>query len=405
MQGRSAERSQRSRQPKRTPVPASLSVDRYAYLTSQGERLLEKQMREQAVILGEVEPLDAEDALSPKHGADSPKQDGNQSPPLNSSSPRSQGTSASSDDEHYASSQSPHSSRPHSSVADSPSWRRVARKRSTALVLSTMAGLHESVRDRRQREAKERKARQELLAKKIAEPLSEALRERQLVTTWVSPCQQSLVHDAKDRNLLRKASAEAFQLTMATRPQLMRPVSLPDLTGSKALREQQRLRKGLHESQASNQRDDGASVDRASLGKDGRRPANVSKPRAEDATGQLPRMGSSTLNDSKTATRERLLGTTANRGEVISLGEPARLTAKVVTKRLEDQDVANKQVSFALYEKEYDVFTNKKKPTRIDGRQLRDEEGAILREHRELFGGPAVRHLPAELMLLLPARS
>merc|ERR1712129_373681 len=250
-----------------------------------------------------------------------------------------------------------------------------------------------------------RKARQDLLLKKIGKPLSEALRERQLVTTWVSPCQQSLVNDAKDRNLLRKASSQAFRLTMATRPQLMRPLSLPDLTGSKALREQHRLKRGLHESQASNQRDDGASGDRVSPGKAGRSP---SKTRPEDTTSQLPRMTTSTgtmLNDSKTATRERPWGTGANRGEMISLEEPARLTTKVVTKRLEDQEIANKQTSFALYVKEYDVFTNQRKPMRIDAKQLQDEEDATLREHLQLFGGPPVRQLPAELMLLLPARS
>jgi len=276
------------------------------------------------------------------------------------------------------------------------------RKRSGIMAVASMSGLHETVAERREREAKARKARQDSLLKKIGQPLSEALRERQLVTTWVSPCQQSLVSDAKDRNLLRKSSSQAFQLTMATRPQLMRPLSLPDLTGSKANREQHRLKRGLHESQASNQRDDGASGDRLSPGKAGRSP---SKTRPEDTSGQLPRMNASTgsmLNDSKTATRERLR---TGVGEMISLEGPARLTTKVVTKRLEDQEVANKKTSFARYVKEYDVFTNEKKPMRIDEKQLKEEEDATLREHLQLFGGPPVRQLPAELMLLLPARS
>mmetsp|Transcript_48490 Transcript_48490/g.109165 ORF Transcript_48490/g.109165 Transcript_48490/m.109165 type:complete len:405 (+) Transcript_48490:3-1217(+) len=246
--------------------------------------------------------------------------------------------------------------------------------------------------ERKEREAKAKKLRQELIMRKISvDELPDELCQRQLNTTWVSPCQKNLHIEAKDRHVLRKTTAEDYVLHMRTKPWPARSLSTPALRASSSsdLRRRGKDISAISHSQLSTK--DEGSLAGASIGKGSR------STYAAPADGS----GSGTLLRTNTSVRELSAGPSrpgSTKGEQIYVEPPQRLSAKVVVRRLEEQAKASKQTSFGLYMKEYDIFTDQLKRT-VDGKRLRDEEDACLRKAKLLLDGPPKKRLPPENIL------
>mmetsp|Transcript_34347 Transcript_34347/g.106914 ORF Transcript_34347/g.106914 Transcript_34347/m.106914 type:complete len:707 (+) Transcript_34347:84-2204(+) len=437
MQARAESRRSKGRKSKVGPALSQTDteqrVDRYAQLSQAGAELLEQQLDEFAAILGE-EPEEAEeDSLSisdgfsvASPGPSPPSSPTNRGAPA-SWSPRTPTGSAgvtfrdlgASDDE-----ASDGCASPSSSMCLSPKSRKGAAWRKAQSSMNVFAKFNQiklEHRARKEREARAKKQRQEQVHRKIAvDSLPSELCERQLVTTWVSPCTKTLMPDAEDRNTLRKPSAEAFALKMATRPPPTRPLSMPALRAKSGAGQPRGSSSSAARGSRSNTGDakmatahETATVSQMSLKDDGSLAGgSVSRSVRGAAAGAasigpgetgstLPRVASasgvSSLQRELTAGSAHRHWTT--RGEVLSLEPPQRLGSRVVGRRLEEQAKASKQKSFALYMKEYDIFTDMLKRT-VDEKRLRDEEDACLRRAASLLDGPPKRRLPPESLLL-----
>lgn len=405
-------------------VPPDLSVDRYTYLSEHGAAILDRQLEEFAYILGEL----PDEELTEEPQVTSPLQ----SPPSTPASPQRasitnllftagsgsnlsldpelpQGFSGSrrpsvswrdmaSDDEGSdAGLLSPGHSQllsPKGTLRKSMSFRKASTMAATASRFSQI----KAAREQQAKEEKARKLRQELLHRKVViDKLPVELCQREFCTTWVSRCQMNLVADAQDQNLLNKRASEAHTVKMTTRPMPARPLSMPALR-AKARKQAGEQRSGAQETgSGASGKDDGSlaggSISKSSRISAGHRAGSGVVGDAAAGGTALPRVASAgglPVHGSTSAAKFYTV-----RGETISLEPPQRLSAKVIMRRLEDQAKASKQMSFALYMKEYDIFTNVLKFT-VDEKRLRDEEDACLRRSDALLSGPPKRRLAPE---------
>mmetsp|Transcript_101877 Transcript_101877/g.297085 ORF Transcript_101877/g.297085 Transcript_101877/m.297085 type:complete len:673 (+) Transcript_101877:1-2019(+) len=375
-------------------VPPELSVERYANLSAQGAEMLEKQLEEFAYILGDMDEEEDLPEVQPELSCPgTPVSRGRTGtgqltlPPGSVELNMSRRPSVSfkdllsSDDE---GSDAGLSLSPKSTTTRKSTGEKLNRRASVTAV-AKFNHMKAQNRDKKAKEEKARKVRQELLLRKICvEKLPAELCERELSTTWVSPCQMSLMK-AEDRNMSNKTSSDAHLLKMATRHLPVRPLSMPALR-SKAL---DKSTDTINSSGLSGGKEEGSQAG-ANVGKSGR----AGNPGPDGAAPSLPRVPSAG-GGLHGAGASRLWAT---KGETISLEPPPRLSAKVIMRRLEDQAKASKQMSFALYMKEYDIFTDKlKRP--VDEEKLRDEEDACLRRSDVLSGPPKRRLAPEDLRM------
>ncbi|CAJ1339902.1 unnamed protein product [Effrenium voratum] len=208
-------------------------------------------------------------------------------------------------------------------------------KKAVRVRRARMAGhlttMQKKANEKREEEAKLKRQRQERLEQKLkTELLPEAMRSTQLSTTWVSPGMKSLYTDAHDRDVMRMSRSSAFSLKMA-------PAN-PQMMGSK-------------------------------------RRGSSKEPGATSTSG---------LGDRPERAASRTL---ARGGETLTLEPAWNLSSKVVYNRLDVALKASQEHSFAMYTKEYDVFTGDLKQ-RFDEKRLRDEEDdAYLKRMRSMVGG------------------
>lgn len=204
--------------------------------------------------------------------------------------------------------------------------------------LSTM---QKRANERREEEAKMKRHRQQLLEQKLkAETLPARFCKTELNTTWVSPGMLSLHGDAEDRDVMRMSRSSTFALKMAPKN--------PRLTGPTALRHRRGVSKEAEQAPVQ-----GDPLERGS--------PNHRSPLARG-------------------------------GETLTLEPPWNLSNKVVYNRLDIATKTSQTHSFAMYTKEYDVFTGDLKQ-RFDEKRLRDEEDAYLKKMRSMVGGNHMKKL------------
>lgn len=242
-----------------------------------------------------------------------------------------------------------------------------------------------------EREAAARRARQEaLLAHAVAGTLPEEVRQRKLMTTLVSPPIRRLAPKALlvDSRLLRKPACEHFTLQMTSRP--LTSSSAPLLEAGKSdFGSPPAVRKPRRPTSASGRMDDGpASSTPEALG-DLVRSVTAMRRSSQHQLGgvlQQPVAGSNNLlgAGSKSGAHPA--------GETISIEAPARLTQKVIVKRLGNHIAAVRDHSFAEYTLQHDAMTGCK-AVRFDAERLAREEDAYVQNMRGLVGGAPKRQL------------
>eukprot|EP00437_Effrenium_voratum_P014950 CAMPEP_0181446432 /NCGR_PEP_ID=MMETSP1110-20121109/26102_1 /TAXON_ID=174948 /ORGANISM="Symbiodinium sp., Strain CCMP421" /LENGTH=660 /DNA_ID=CAMNT_0023570511 /DNA_START=24 /DNA_END=2006 /DNA_ORIENTATION=+ len=354
LQGRADEKSGKmnwmaaaSGTPKREKelVPPDLSVDRYLQLSTQGMAMLDNHISGMARIGNEEEEVEEFENPAAELDIDLIESSVVESPSL------SRGASSMNllldedfGDESPTSPMSPMS--PTSPVSPVSASSRVRGedsemvgmfsegKKAVRVRRARMAGhlttMQKKANEKREEEAKLKRQRQERLEQKLkTELLPEAMRSTQLSTTWVSPGMKSLYTDAHDRDVMRMSRSSAFSLKMA-------PAN-PQMMGSK-------------------------------------RRGSSKEPGATSTSG---------LGDRPERAASRTL---ARGGETLTLEPAWNLSSKVVYNRLDVALKASQEHSFAMYTKEYDVFTGDLKQ-RFDEKRLRDEEDAYLKRMRSMVGG------------------
>lgn len=224
----------------------------------------------------------------------------------------------------------------------------------------------EKEREQREQDKKARRLKQGQLQEKLQhEPLPAELCVRAFCTTWVSPPMQQNMTQEPDRNVLRKTKVDTFNVRMETPSisaqelKLARPSSMPDLKGT-------------------------AAQSRA-----------ASKTSLEDNPSRSPKGPTGELGSSMNESTNRLPQVkNENKQHAVTMDTAGRINSKVVVERLDKQATSFRKKSFAMYLKEYDVFTGYLK-MRFDEKRLRDEEDAFLRKLDKLVGGkPRRLHMP-----------
>lgn len=370
------------------PVPQELSVDRYANLSGTGVALLDKHLNEIFAGVDEAEEAEGptteaeseaeEDRPGMGRNADSPPDSASPSPPESPVAAGSQHSWTSPRD----SDGETEPSRPHTVASEvntqSAQFKKKARLKKAKMV-GTMALMRIKANEKREEEAKLKRQRlEDLQAQLASEKLPPELCRKELNTTWVSPPMKTLHVDAINRQqILHKPRAENFDLKMAAH--MARPLSMPALRS----------------------RDGGAAkasdaVTVASQKDDGSMPANRERrisnagdtkgPGSSTAGGGGALGGRSGLNMSSSGILPRL------GSETLALEPPSTLSGKVIDARMDKSSKAAKSHSFALYLKEYDVFSGIKKQ-RLPAKGLRDEENAYLKKMNGLIGGDPKRRL------------
>jgi len=416
-----------------TPVPAELSVDRYAPLTTTGAEMLDRHLNELRVCMGEESEEDQaeEDQHSNASPFSSPPcsepPSPQMSPPGSPSLGRSRGAtwsavgsvvSPTSPGQEFDSppgsaggldgdgSMSP--TDPASPGKKGKLWRK------GILAVAKMNLAKEDSRTRKKREDQAKKMRQEMLARKIGiEDLPKELSERTLNTTWVSPPMMSNAC-SHDRLMLNKTSTDTFQLRMAAKSLQQRPLSTPVPRSAGKPRPRRHLGLDTSVGTSSSQVGGAAGGDSSLVGV---RVSSAMNARAEglnpsaSAPSMLPRVSSQMgkVATSKgegtpaaaTAPLPRVVAALSGKpvapikGEVISLDPPPRLNGKVVLQRLDGHMKMFQKQSFAIYMKEHDILTGFKKNT-SDPKRLRDEEDAYVKKMATLVGGDARRLIAPE---------
>lgn len=231
------------------------------------------------------------------------------------------------------------------------------------------AALKEQLKDKKEREAKERLFRQEQLYSRVAnDPLPSELCERELYTTWVSPVTKMLLPAAEDRFVLRKRAADAYRLTMATPNTLTRPLSMPALRTS------------------------------------GRAGSQAEQPGAGGATSTadstLPSLvpAGTTGSPTSVAANPGFFQSQRVMQDTISLGPPPHVSGKLAMHRLEDQKKGFNRQSFALYMKEYDILSGKRKVP-VDPKRLEEDETTYLQKMGDMNAGLPKRMVPPASMM------
>lgn len=269
-------------------------------------------------------------------------------------------------------------------------WRKVK-------VLKTMTGVL-TAKEQREKNDRERMNRQKVLSSKIAkEALPKDLSSKELVTTWVSPATQHLCPDSDDRLLLRKRSAEAFQLKMKVNQALARPLSMPN------------LRTATPSKEGSPTSTSGRSL-ASRCGSRGQvrlhaleldTPSAAGSPRSLPLSLSLPRVGSAKVQ-------------LRNGEEKVSLegkpGHPSQgsqsthnISSTKILQRMAEQSQALHKGTFGEYVKDYNILTGEPKRYRINKDDLRAEEDLTLRAAHSMVGGRAQRMTPLSKIIAAQA--
>eukprot|EP00747_Dinoflagellata_sp_TGD_P102308 gnl/TRDRNA2_/TRDRNA2_168637_c0_seq1.p1 gnl/TRDRNA2_/TRDRNA2_168637_c0~~gnl/TRDRNA2_/TRDRNA2_168637_c0_seq1.p1 ORF type:complete len:794 (+),score=122.66 gnl/TRDRNA2_/TRDRNA2_168637_c0_seq1:144-2525(+) len=432
-------------------APSDLCVERYDGLADHGNQLMERHLNDFSTcatstgdyLIGTLGVHDG-DTRSP-----SPEGSPNVSRP-NSPSPRGRSVRSSSDDEMSMISDQPDSPdlSPEGSQPNSPGVQK-SRRRWRTIKTATLGSLGatglRSLKERREIEEMERLAREESIKQKIgSDLLPDEMRERELYTTWVSPTTKRMCESEKDRNLLRKRSAESFYLKMATNPQLglSRPQSVPTLPGKEsAAPDEQRpntvpaarktLKKPAADSHNSRKtlgthfglkavgtRSSAARKTLVPGGDPGARGAAARKtlvpPSDSPVTyrrssivggsinlealmgghGGHNMRGGNAIDGSLTGkgwlADMQFLSKKDEKGELVNFEPPQNMEGTEIWGRIDSQKNAFMLRTFGEYVKEYNVLTGDKK-VRLNATQLGNSESAYVQQMNVLVGGPAVR--------------
>eukprot|EP00435_Cladocopium_sp_Y103_P011370 s594_g2.t5 len=326
---------------KKDLIPADLSVDRYLPLSTQGMAMLDRHFSEMARISGDdcaeadpeaVAELDM-DLIDTAPGWD------------RNSSNLNFDFEDDLEDPVPLSPTSPTATM-RSGDEDAMSMSFSEGKKAVRMRRARMAGhlsaMQKRANEKREEEAKMKRQRQQLLEQKLkTEALPDRFCTTELNTTWVSPGMLSLHSGAEDRDVMRMSRTSAFALKMAPKnPHLVGPISL-------------RHRRGV------------SKEDQGTPGQGDPLERGSPNPRSPLARG----------------------------GETLTLEPPWNLSNKVVYNRVEVATKASQSHSFAMYTKEYDVFTGDLKQ-RFDEARLRNEEDdAYLKKMRSMVGGSKMKKL------------
>eukprot|EP00434_Breviolum_minutum_P012650 symbB.v1.2.011149.t1/scaffold732.1/size241626/23 len=210
-----------------------------------------------------------------------------------------------------------------------------------ARMAGRLSVMQKRANEKREEEAKIKRQRQQLLEQKIkAETLPARYLTTELNTTWVSPGMLNLHAGAEDRDVMRMPRVSAFALKMEPKN--------PRLVGPTSLRHRRGVSKEEHTTPIQ-----GDPLERGS--------PNQRSPLARG-------------------------------GETLTLEPPWNLSNKVVYSRVDVATKTSQSQSFAMYTKEYDVFTGDLKQ-RFDEVRLRNEEDAYLKKMRSMVGGSKMKKL------------
>mmetsp|Transcript_2697 Transcript_2697/g.6886 ORF Transcript_2697/g.6886 Transcript_2697/m.6886 type:complete len:746 (-) Transcript_2697:49-2286(-) len=416
-----------------TPVPAELSVERYAQLASTGAELLDRHMNELKVCMGqeceEEHAQEEECTASPFSSPPGSEPPSPQLSPPGSPMARSRGGATWSTAASLLSPTSP-GLEPESptgsacgmegppdgssSPTDSASPTRSRRLWRRGLIVAKVTMAKEDSRARKKREDQAKKMRREMLAQKISsEALPKELLERSLNTTWVSPPMMSNAC-SQDRLVLHKTSTDSFHLRMAVNSLQPRPLSTPvsRSTGKPRPRRHHGHDSSLGGGASSSQGggngaaggDSSVRVGSAMARAEGLNPSASAPsvlPRVSSQSGKTGAAKGEAMPPSASAPLPRVVAALSGKpvanikGEVIGLEPPPRLSGKVVSQRLEGHIKMFQKQSFAIYMKEHDILTGFKKNI-SDPRRLRDEEDAYVKKMVGLVGSEPKRRIAPE---------
>lgn len=352
------------------PVPEELSVDRYTSVAMEGSALFERQfeeLRPRTVIRRQSS------ASAFKGLAIEIPDDVKASPPPEDELQRlsfSRGTQRG-------------DSRPTTSQRVASMTAKMKAAARTSCFASRLCKAHKTKDD----EAAEKRRREDSLRKRIVDdPLPQEFRECALDTTWVSPITNRLAPGERDRQALRKRSAEAYQLKMepkSTRglPTLMpRCASSPDLGASHASSRGASL--GASLSMTASQE----------LPKLARQMASDGEAAGADVASLRPASRSATGQHSKKEGGANAFGVTSKglrqaQAEELTLEPPPSLHRDVVMHRLEGQLSTFHANSFGNYVKEFDITSGDKKQ-RMDPAAMRKAETTYVSLMQDLVGPP-----------------
>jgi hypothetical protein len=306
------------------------------------------------------------------------------------------------------------------------------------LAVGKLATMWKDDKDKKERDAKQKRIRQDALHRKIAaEPLPQDLFEHELLTTWVSPVMKRLANEEDRWAVLRKTRQESRQCKMhVSMPSLLRLSSKEEGTSSGNATN---LRASTAPAQVSGRErmDSGqqgmtSSASRATkstlLGASGSEQEGNSSFGSFHKRQTTPnaRQTSGTSSNTPSGGKEaRFVGGSKllmlpgwvlprvasapdgtpifsdmpplSIGCALSLGPPSNLDKRVVESRLEAQGKAFRQTTFAQYMKENDIFTGEPK-VRFDEARLKIEEESTLRKAG--VSGPPKRQLRMQLRQL-----
>jgi len=393
-------------------VPDELSVDRYANLTGIGIAMLDRhlcdifagvedEMEEEEEDVKKVPQGDDDDeAVASNQSRSHPGSPDSGSPPgsplsrsspsaFSSTMPATMGSPTAKDGNEV---EDEEDDGPHNMAStfdpNGPQARKKARLKK-AKMAGTMALMRIKANEKREEEAKMKRQRSELALLKLSsspEALPEEYCARELDTTWVTPAMQSLHPDAVTKaQVLHKPRAETFALKMEAHAARPGTLSMPALKGRASTASGERTKAS-----------DAMTVSATSL-KDGSASGGVerTKERTNSVAYDKPvqttsSSGTQRLNLSQSGPLPKV------GSETLILEPPSSISNKVILNRLETTSKAFRAHSFAIYMKEYDVFTGIKKQ-RFDEKRLRDEEDAYLRKMNRMVGGEPKRMLYPDL--------
>jgi len=385
-------------------LASALGVDRlrcYDALTEEGAEMHQEQLRELAEILGDSgeEDCSDEDDASTIGGTPAAAKLGEISFGTRKTLSGTRQGWASQDKEDVFTS------------SEKASGRRGTVKRGTRVRLSK--SMHSKLSINSESIEIQSKAAKDMVLARVNAPLPQELCQRKVSTSWVSPALTRICGDDGDRNVMRKSSSEARELGMQIPSSSSRPASAPRISkgwtqsgrstglSQRPLSQQGSRCHGLAQSGRS-----ADSTQRPSSQQGPRRSISIAK---DETTSTMASVGSTsrtvtgnlTIPDashSSTAASHRK----PNIARVPSAGHGHDRTAETITlevkpismkttmQRLEQMSQQFRKQAFGEYMKEYDIFTGDKK-TRLNGKRLKDEEEAYVREMNKIVGGRGLR--------------
>lgn len=238
-----------------------------------------------------------------------------------------------------------------------------------------------SSNERKERQERERARRQRELSSKIAAPLPDEVRRKELCTTWVSPLTKGLCPDAQDRLLLKKRDAEAWRLKMTTNRRAMQTsVSVPALRRKERRTPPEHAQDALRCTSAGSNSGGGGARRATSKGGDSMLSSGGRPSLCKSSSGHKSPPHGQTVPSGGVETLE----------EVIDSSGVVTLRHNCIMQRLESQATAFQSGAFSEYMKTVNILTGERKAT-IDGSLLRREEDAATATSQALLGGGALK--------------